>query len=58
MGRHFYRPAISEKAKAKYAKQFPALQLFTIDAAFGGWEKAAKDHFADHASFDQIYIKK
>ena len=58
VGRHFYRPAISEKVKAKYAKQFPALNLFTIDAAFGGWEKAAKDHFADHASFDQIYIKK
>ena len=58
VGRHFYRPAISEKAKAKYAKQFPALQLFTIDAAFGGWEKAAKDHFADGAAFDQIYIKK
>ena len=58
VGRHFYRPAISEKAKAKYAKQFPALNLFTIDAAFGGWEKAAKDHFADGAAFDQIYTRK
>ena len=57
-GKNFYRPAVSDKAKAKYAKQFPKLNLFTIDAAFGGWNKAAKDHFADNASFDQIYTRK
>ena len=57
-GKHFYRPAVSEKAKVKYAKQFPKLNLFTIKDAFGGWSKAAKDHFADGASFDQIYTKK
>src|SRR6218665_88842 len=54
VGKHFYRPAVSEKAKAKYARQFAALNLFTIDAAFGGWDKAARAHFADGASFDQI----
>ncbi len=57
-GKHFYRPAISDKARAKYAQQFPKLNLFKIDEAFGGWEKAAKDHFADNASFDQIYARK
>ena len=57
-GKNFYRPAVSEKAKAKYANQFPKLSLFTIDEAFGGWAKAAKDHFADNASFDQIYTRK
>jgi sulfate/thiosulfate-binding protein len=57
-GKHFYRPAVSQKAQAKYARQFPKLNLFTIDAAFGGWDKAAKDHFADGASFDQIYTRK
>jgi sulfate/thiosulfate transport system substrate-binding protein len=57
-GKHFYRPAVSEKAKAKYAKQFAKINLFTIDQAFGGWAKADKDHFADGASFDQIYTKK
>lgn len=57
-GKHFYRPAVSEKAKAKYAHQFPKLQLFGIDEAFGGWEKAAVDHFADGASFDQIYTSR
>ena len=57
IGKNFYRPT-SAKAQAKYAKQLPKVNLFTIDEAFGGWDKAAKDHFADGASFDQIYAKK
>jgi sulfate transport system substrate-binding protein len=57
-GKNFYRPAVSEKAKAKYAKQFAKLNLFSIDKAFGGWDKADKEHFADGGSFDQIYTKK
>ena len=56
-GKNFYRP-ISPKAQVKYAKQFPKLNLVTIDKSFGGWSKATKDHFADGASFDQIYLKK
>ncbi len=56
-GKNFYRP-INQKYLAKYAKQFPKLPLFTIEQAFGGWAKADKDHFADGASFDQIYSKK
>ncbi len=56
-GKNFYRP-ISPKAQAKYAKQFPKLNLVTIDQAFGGWTQATKLHFADGASFDEIYIKK
>ena len=56
-GRNFYRPT-GEKAKAKYDKQFPKLTLVTIDQAFGVWAKADKEHFADGASFDQIYTKK
>ena len=57
-GKNFYRPAVSEKAKAKYAKQFAKINLFSIDSAFGGWAKADKEHFADNASFDQIYTRK
>ncbi len=56
-GKNFYRP-ISEKFQAKYVKQLPKLNLFTIAQAFGGWAKADKDHFADGGSFDQIYLKK
>ncbi len=56
-GKNFYRP-ISEKFQAKYVKQLPKINLFTIEQAFGGWTKADKDHFADGGSFDQIYLKK
>jgi sulfate/thiosulfate-binding protein len=58
IGKNFYRPAVSQKAQAKYAKQFPKIPLVTIDQAFGGWAKADKEHFADNGSFDQIYSKK
>src|SRR5450830_1930967 len=56
-GKNFYRPT-SPKAQAKYVKQLPKINLFTIEQAFGGWTKADKDHFADGGSFDQIYLKK
>ena len=45
----------AEKAKAKYASQFPKLTLVSIEQGFGGWTQADKDHFVDGASFDQIY---
>jgi sulfate transport system substrate-binding protein len=57
IGKNFYRP-ISSKAQAKYAKQLPKLNLFSIDQAFGGWERASKEHFVDGAVFDQIYTQK
>jgi sulfate/thiosulfate-binding protein len=57
-GKNFYRPAVSEKAKAKYAKQFPKIKLFSIEEAFGSWDQVATTHFADGAVFDQIYTRK
>ena len=53
-GKHFYRPR-SEKAAAKYARQFTQVRLITIDDVFGGWQKAQKTHFADGGIFDQIF---
>ncbi len=55
-GKNFYRPR-SEKAAAKYSAQFPKVNLFTIDEAFGGWTKAKKAHFTDGGTFDQIFVK-
>jgi sulfate transport system substrate-binding protein len=52
-GRNFYRPR-SEAALAKYASQFSKIKLFTIDEAFGGWQKAQARHFGDGGIFDQI----
>jgi len=57
IGRHFYRP-ISPAAQTKVAARLPRLALFTIDQAFGGWEKVGREHFADGAMFDQIYTRK
>jgi sulfate/thiosulfate transport system substrate-binding protein len=55
-GRNFYRPT-DAKVAAKYAAQFPKINLFRIDEIFGGWQKAQKTHFADGGVFDQIYQK-
>lgn len=55
--KNFYR-AHSTTVTAKYATQFPKLNLFTIDEVFGGWQKAHKTHFADGGVFDQIYLSK
>jgi sulfate/thiosulfate transport system substrate-binding protein len=51
--RHHYRPRDPAVAK-KHAADFPAVQLFTIDEAFGGWAKAQRTHFDDGGLFDQI----
>ena len=49
-----YRPRDATVA-AKYAGKFPQLSMFTVDEAFGGWQKAQATHFADGGTFDQIY---
>lgn len=54
--KHFYRPRLATVA-AKYEKQFPKLNLITIDEVFGGWQKAQATHFNDGGTFDQIYGK-
>jgi sulfate transport system substrate-binding protein len=53
IARNYYRP-IDPQVAAKYAKQFPTLELVTIKD-FGGWSVAQKKHFADGGVFDQIY---
>jgi len=52
--KHFYRPR-SQTAAARYADQFTAASLFTIDDVFGGWQKAQKTHFDDGGVFDLIF---
>jgi sulfate/thiosulfate transport system substrate-binding protein len=52
--KNFYRPR-DGKVAAKYAKQFAAVKLVTIDADLGGWRAAQKTHFDDGGVFDKIY---
>ncbi|MBQ0959778.1 sulfate ABC transporter substrate-binding protein [Ideonella sp. 4Y11] len=56
-GENYYRPT-DPKVAEKFAKQFPKINLFTIDEVFGGWAKAQKTHFADGGVFDTIYLRK
>jgi sulfate/thiosulfate transport system substrate-binding protein len=53
-GKHFYRPRDPAIA-AQFTDKLPALPLVTIDADFGGWDKAQKIHFDDGGTFDRIY---
>ena len=55
--KNFYRP-IDAKVAAAYSKNFPKVNLFTIDDLFGGWSEAQATHFNDGGVFDQIYTKK
>jgi len=55
-GKNNYRPQLPSVA-AKYAANFPAVERFTLQEFFGNWQKAHKAHFADGASFDQIYLQ-
>jgi ABC-type sulfate transport system substrate-binding protein len=52
--KNFYRPR-DVQILAAHAADFPKLQMYTIDYAFGGWQKAQTTHFADGGVFDQIY---
>lgn len=54
-GRNYYRPT-SAKIATKYAQQFPAVKLFTIEEVAGSWDKVQKTHFGDGGIFDQIYV--
>jgi sulfate transport system substrate-binding protein len=55
--KHQLRPR-STALLAKYAKDFPKVQTFTIDEFFGGWTKAQKEHFDDGAIYDQVLAAK
>jgi len=56
--KNYYRPRDPQVA-AKYASQFPQVNLFTIaDPIFDGWQKTQKKHFADGGIFDQVYQPK
>jgi sulfate/thiosulfate-binding protein len=52
--KNFYRPRDTAVAK-KYASVFPAIEMFTVEKVFGGWDKAQKVHFGDDGVFDKIY---
>ncbi len=54
--RHHLRPR-NAKVAAQYAKDFPQVSTFTVDAVFGGWKKAQADHFNDGGLYDLVIAK-
>jgi sulfate transport system substrate-binding protein len=54
VARHYFRPR-DENVLREHAADFPALELVTVDDAFGGWTAAQRVHFDDGGVFDQIY---
>ena len=52
--KHYFRPR-DAAAATKFKDAFPTLTLFTIDAVFGGWEKAQAEHFASGGIYDRLY---
>jgi sulfate/thiosulfate transport system substrate-binding protein len=55
IAKNYYRP-IDKEVAAKYAKQFPTLELWNI-SQLGGWTAVQNKHFADDGVFDTIYGK-
>ncbi|MDR3235089.1 MAG: sulfate ABC transporter substrate-binding protein [Planctomycetaceae bacterium] len=52
-----YRPR-NKDILEKYKNNFVTdVELFSIDEAFGGWQKAQKTHFGDGGVFDEIYAR-
>ncbi|MBS7456966.1 sulfate ABC transporter substrate-binding protein [Coralloluteibacterium stylophorae] len=52
--RHHFRPR-DPQVLARHADDFPAVELFTVDALFGGWSAAQAEHFDDGGRFDAIF---
>jgi sulfate transport system substrate-binding protein len=55
--KHFLRPR-NEAVFKKFAANYKAITLFTVDEVFGGWKAAQKKHFDDGGEFDKIYVPK
>jgi sulfate/thiosulfate transport system substrate-binding protein len=52
--KHYFRPAEISSISEEQRKSFAQIDLFTIEEAFGGWDKAQAEHFDDGGVFDQI----
>jgi sulfate/thiosulfate-binding protein len=51
---HYFRPRAAD-ALAKHRVTFKDLDVFSIDAVFGGWTRAQDEHFGDGGIYARIY---
>ncbi len=58
IGAQHYLRTRNEAINKKFAANYKPVDLFTVDAVFGGWKQAQKKHFDDGGEFDKIYQSK
>ncbi|MGL6122068.1 MAG: thiosulfate ABC transporter substrate-binding protein CysP, partial [Shewanella sp.] len=44
----------NDKVQAEFAKQFPTVDLLTVEQIIGGWDNAMKTQFANGAKLDEL----
>jgi sulfate/thiosulfate-binding protein len=49
--KHHFRPLVTSPG---VSRSFPQIELFSIEEAFGGWDRAQALHFADGGEFDRM----
>ena len=55
MAQNNYRSTDAAVTEA-HAADFPQVKLVTVDEVFGGWDAISKDHFAEGAILDQVFV--
>lgn len=55
LAKHHYRVHDAAVAQ-KYASQFPAVKLVTVEDVFGGWDAVGKTHLAPGAILDKLLL--
>ena len=54
VAQHHFRPMLRDGVPASQLARFRTLPLVTVEAAFGGWDKAQATHFAEGGLYDQV----
>ncbi len=54
---HYYRVA-DEDVLAEFADDLPEVRLVTVDEVFGGLEAIQRDHFAEGARLDNVFVNR
>jgi sulfate transport system substrate-binding protein len=50
---------VRDSAVAKaHAADFPEVRLVTVEQAFGGWQRAAEEHFSDGGILDKVFVNR
>ena len=52
---NFHRPS-DAAVLAEHAADFPEIRLVTVEDTYGGWAKAAEEHFADGGLLDKVFL--